>query len=215
MTYEGLRLNVLKYKRKGLASYRRKRLNKSEFTIISNNCWGGMVYESYGLKKQSPTVGLFFMAKDYIRFVSNLEMYINCELKFISREQSKWSNEMETFNIPSYVPIGVLNDDVEIIFLHYHSEQEAYDKWKRRCARVNWDKLLIKFNDQNGCDEEDIKAFDALPFKNKICFTVKAYPELKSVVKIKVPSKHKFIPASYEPFGKNKSIDINAVINSL
>ena len=68
-TYEGLRLKVLKVRRNLFADIRRKGLENTDFTIISNNCWGGMVYESYNLPKQSPTVGLFFMASDYILFV--------------------------------------------------------------------------------------------------------------------------------------------------
>lgn len=59
-TYEGIRLKGLEYKRVLFAKYRKKKLINSNFSIISNNCWGGMVYESYNLPKQSPTVGLFF-----------------------------------------------------------------------------------------------------------------------------------------------------------
>ena len=68
-TYEGLRLKILKYWRLGLANYRKKQLKSTNFTIISNNCWGGMIYESYNLPKESPTVGMFFIAKDYIEFL--------------------------------------------------------------------------------------------------------------------------------------------------
>ena len=63
-TYEGLRLKILKYWRVGLANHRKKQLKFTDFTIISNNCWGGMIYESYNLPKESPTVGMFFMATD-------------------------------------------------------------------------------------------------------------------------------------------------------
>lgn len=58
-TYEGLRLKVLKVRRNLFADIRRKGLENTDFTIISNNCWGGMVYESYNLPKQSPTVDYF------------------------------------------------------------------------------------------------------------------------------------------------------------
>lgn len=83
-TYEGFRLKIQKYKRLGLANFRKKQLKFTEFTIISNNCWGGIVYESYNLPKQSPTIGLFFMAKDYIEFLSDLKGYIYGELTFIN-----------------------------------------------------------------------------------------------------------------------------------
>lgn len=39
---------------------RREKLTHTDFTIISNNCWGGTVYEAHNLPKESPTVGMFF-----------------------------------------------------------------------------------------------------------------------------------------------------------
>lgn len=84
-TYEGLRLKILKYWRIGFADYRKKKLKSTDFTIISNNCWGGMIYESYNLPKESPTVGMFFIAKDYIEFLSDIKGYVNGKLTFIKR----------------------------------------------------------------------------------------------------------------------------------
>lgn len=92
MTYEGLRLKILKYWRIGLADYRRRKLNNTDFTIISNNCWGGMIYESYNLPKESSTVGMFFMAEDYIEFLSDLKGYIIGKLTFIKPEESRWKD---------------------------------------------------------------------------------------------------------------------------
>ena len=76
MTYEGLRLKLLRQYRLKFAKIRRKKLENTNFTIISNNCWGGMIYESYDLPKESPTVGMFFMADEYIRFLGNIKDYI-------------------------------------------------------------------------------------------------------------------------------------------
>lgn len=36
--------------------FRQRKLNSTDFTIISNNCWGGVVYEYYNIQKNSPTV---------------------------------------------------------------------------------------------------------------------------------------------------------------
>lgn len=184
-----------------------------------------MIYESYNLPKESPTVGMFFMADDYIKFLTHLKEYIAAPLCFIQPGDSRWKNEDATKGDKRFgsYPIGKLEisngggqtESIEIFFLHYHSAQEAKDKWERRIKRINWDKLFVKFNDQNGCTEDHIKAFDELPYKNKVCFTVKAYPEYKSVIRIKAPKSHEFIRASYEPFGKNKNIDITKVLNNL
>ena len=72
--------------------HRGRKLKSTNFTIISNNCWGGMIYESYNLPKESPTVGLFFMAKDYIEFLSDLKGYINGKPTFINPEESRWKD---------------------------------------------------------------------------------------------------------------------------
>ena len=221
-TYEGLRLKLLKYWRIGLANYRKKQLHFTDFTIISNNCWGGMIYESYNLPKESPTVGLFFMAKDYIEFLSDLKGYINGTLSFIDPEKSRWKNMQELSGDKRFgtYPVGVLSNGkntVELFFLHYHSEQEAKEKLERRTQRINWDRLLVKFNDQNGCTEKDVNEYMKLPFKNKLFFTCKHWPDEneKNYTIIRQSFKNDFIRASYEPFGENKYIDITSVINQL
>lgn len=225
-TYEGLRLKVQKKIRTNhfLVEKRKKLLNEENFTIISNNCWGGMIYESYNIPKESPTVGMFFMADDYIKFLTHLKEYIAAPLCFIQPGDSRWKNEDATKGdkrFGSYpvgkleISIGGQKESIEIFFLHYHSAQEVKDKWERRIKRINWDKLFVKFNDQNGCTEEHIKAFDELPYKNKVCFTVKAYPKYKSVIRIKSPKSHEFIRASYEPFGKTRYMDMAKLLNSL
>lgn len=217
-TYEGLRLRILKYWRIGLADYRRRKLNNPDFTIISNNCWGGMIYESYNLPKKSPTVGLFFMAEDYIKFIYDLKGYFAADLTFIAPEESKWKDALKVSGNKRYgtYPVGKLKD-IEIFFLHYHSEQEAKEKWERRIKRINWDRLLVKFNDQNGCTTEDAKNFMELPLKNKLFFTCKEWPQISGggYTFIRQFPKYDYIMASYEPFGKSKYIDINDVINSL
>lgn len=222
-TYEGLRLKFLGIWRKALANWRKKGLKNEDFTIISNNCWGGMIYESYNLPKESPTVGLFFMADDYLKFLSHLREYLSAELVFITPSESRWKNSItangdkrnDTYPIGKLEIITRGTESIEVFFLHYHSEQEAKEKWERRISRINWDRLLVKFNDQNGCTAEHIKAFDELPYNNKICFTVKEYPQYKSVVRVKAPKGHEFIRASYEPFGKSKFIDVTKLINHI
>ena len=201
---------------------RGKKLNNRNFTIISNNCWGGTVYEAYNLPKESPTVGMFFMAEDYITFLSDLKGYINGTLEFIKPERSRWKDASQVSGDKRFgsYPVGVLSNgknNVEIFFLHYHSEEEAKDKWERRCKRINWDKLLVKFNDQNGCMSKNVQAFMNLPFKNKLFFTCKEWPGISRggyTVIWQFP-KHDSIMASYEPIGKNKYIDITSVINRL
>lgn len=200
---------------------RGNKLKNKDFTIISNNCWGGTVYEAYDLPKKTPTAGLFFMAQDYIRFLSDLKGYINGTLTFIDPKDSKWNGCSQISSDSRYgtYPIGLLSngkDSVEVFFLHYHSENEAEEKWKRRCQRINYDKLLIKFNDQNGCTEKELKEFISLPYKNKIFFTCKKW-SVKSddIVYISQPFHKDHIQASYEPFENSRHADIGRMINEL
>jgi uncharacterized protein (DUF1919 family) len=147
-----------------LAPFRRKLLSCKDFTIISNNCWGGLCYEYFGLPKQSPTIGVFFFASEYILFVKNLRHYLAEELIFIDIAKSKHYNFLKERNI--HCPIGLI-DDVEIIFLHYPSEKIAKEKWIRRVERVNWDNLVFKFSQMNDCSLKDLEDFDNLDLPGK------------------------------------------------
>lgn len=109
MSIEGLRLIWMDQIRLRLANQRKKELKYKDFTIISNNCWGGMIYESYNLPKCTPTVGLFFMAEDYIEFLSDLRGYVYGNLSFISPSETKWKTMppvREDKRYGSY-PVGV------------------------------------------------------------------------------------------------------------
>lgn len=215
MTYEGLRLKLLAFKRIKFANIRKKKINKEKFTIISNNCWGGEVYESYNLIKQSPTVGLFFMASDYIKFLKNIHYYLNQQLEFINPQSSANINHFKNDKSYGNYPVAKLGD-IEIFFMHYKSENEAIQKWNRRIKRIDWNHILYKFNDQNDCTLKEIKEFSELPVRHKICFTVrKDFEKYPSVVRIKSQKSHSSIYASYEPFGNNKDINVNQLINSL
>ena len=219
-SYEGLRLKVLETDRKLFGKKRTRLLNKTSFTIISNNCWGGEVYEYYGLQKQSPTVGLFFMADDYIKFLSDLKGFVEADLSFISPEESKWKDYWSgKDNRFGQFPIGKLQNrggvQIEIFFLHYDSEQQAKEKWVRRCDRIDWENLIVKFNDQNGCNQDHIDQFLNLPFKNKLFFTVRSWTHSNHDCYQFQQPKGDFILASYEPFGRNKTIDVTAYINGI
>ena len=140
-------------------------LRNKDFTIISNNCWAGRAYQYLDMPYLSPTVGLYFFAPDYIKFVSDLRRYLDIPLRFIDPSESKYYEILKERN-QTDKPVGRL-DDVEIVFLHYKSQEEALEKWNRRKARVNFDNIFIKMSRMNCCTEDHIKEFDSLDFKNK------------------------------------------------
>ena len=65
--------HILQYvKRKVIIPINRMRLHNSNFTIISNNCAGGIMYHDLGERFNSPTVNLMFYASDFFTFLENL-----------------------------------------------------------------------------------------------------------------------------------------------
>lgn len=158
-------------------------LKNRDFTIISNNCWGGHVYQYFGMQYNSPTIGLTFFADEYLKFASNLKKYLSMDLKFIPKSESRYYRVYKEKK--KYYPIGVLGD-IEIVFLHYTSEDEAREKWNRRKARMNWDNLIVKFNDMNLATEEHIRRFDKLPYRNKICFVANPVLGTKCTLEFKM-----------------------------
>jgi len=162
------------------------RLKQSDFTIISNNCWGTFIYKKFGLPYSSPFVNLLIYAPDYIKLLENFsEDIFKQDIYFIPKEKSKYIQEMkELGHYDTYYPIGILAN-IELHFLHYKTEQEAQQKWIKRCNRINFNKLIFKFSDGNCFKDEYVYRFNSLKFKNKIFFSSKQYLELTSVVTLK------------------------------
>ena len=153
---------------KVLVLYRKKKIVSADFSIISNNCWAGHVYRRYGLPYLTPTVGLYFFADDYVKLCSDLQGYMSKELEFIPYTESKHRKIIEQRN-QTHVPIARLGD-VEIVFLHYSTAEEAARKWQRRVRRINYDNIIYKFSQMNYCTDEHLEYFDQIVASKKICF---------------------------------------------
>ena len=150
-----------------------RKLITPDTSIISSNCFAGRIMQDLGMQYNTPTLGLYFFADDYIEFLSNLKYYLTeAKLEFLDESRYPLGNERRA-KWTHWYPIGLLGGKVEIQFLHYHTEKEAAEKWYRRAQRVNFDKLFIIGMEQNLCTIDDIKAFDKLPFEKKIFFSTK------------------------------------------
>lgn len=159
-----------------------KKYIDKDITIISSNCFAGRIMQDLKMEYNSPTLGLWMMPDDFPIFCSNLSYYLNADICLAKQSKNELGNYKMTHAKHPY-PVGLLDNNLEIHFLHYHTIEETVSKWKRRANRVNLDKILIIASEQNGCTEEDIKAFDAIPHKNKLFFCSKPYP-YKSVIYI-------------------------------
>jgi uncharacterized protein (DUF1919 family) len=171
----------------------RSKVKNKNFTIISNNCWAGAVYEDLQMEYKTPTIGLFFYAPCYIKFLKNFNHYIKQPLTF---KVTSIYEEAREFRKNNSYPLGVL-DDIEVHFLHYKNQTEALEKWNRRIQRINYNNLFINFCDRDLCTEEHIREFDKLDFLKKVCFTAQQYPELKSVVWLKKYKDKPFVGTLY------------------
>ena len=197
-------IRYIKITDKLLINIRRRKINNNDFTIISNNCWAGYVYRRYGMSYLTPTVGLYFFADDYVKFCKDLKAYMQLPLEFISHTESKYSEIIKKRNQYN-VPIARVGD-VEIIFLHYKTEEEAREKWERRAKRINYDNLIFKFSMMNCCTDEHLMAFDALKCDKKICFVP---PEYKDKIRCAVP----FLSSKGDHEIKNDSAEYSRYIN--
>lgn len=148
----------------------RKRLKNRTPTLLASNCTGGFILHDLGLPFHSPFVNLYLTPKDFIRYLQRIEHYQTQPLQFIECGKT--------------YPVAKLAD-LTLHFMHYESEQAAKNKWQARTQRMNLDQLFIIMTDRDGCDYQDLQAFDRLPFANKIVFTHKPYPELNSAFYLK------------------------------
>lgn len=192
----------------------RFKIKEDDFTIISNNCWGTFIYKKFGLAYQSPFINLMIFAPDYIELLENFSVELLSQISFIEHKDSKHKDEMLKLNIyGENYPIGILDNQYELHFLHYHSAADAKDKWLRRVDRMNVNKLIFKFSDGDKFEDDMAKRFDNLNFENKVCFTAKEYNGLKSVVTLKKFKNENRVHDEWKH--ANKNFNIVSFINNL
>lgn len=146
----------------------RKNTKKENISIIASDCIGGVLYKALHRRMDSPTINMFFSAGDFIKLCKNIDYYL--EQRIVS--------DVEVASDETW-PVGRLGD-IKVHLVHYKSVEEANEKWEERKKRVHRDALYFMMNDRNGCTEEDIAAFDSLPYENKVIFTHLPYPQYKS-----------------------------------
>lgn len=146
---------VQREKNEKLIKQMKTKLKCKEVSIVSQNCIGGVICHDLGMPFLSPTVNLFFSAIDFVKFVQNMNYYVETELKM------KWEEEY---------PVGYL-DDIKIHFMHYDTCNEARDAWERRKKRICWDKILVLSTDMEGFDDNTYEEWKKIAYP-KILFTV-------------------------------------------
>lgn len=161
-----------KYRNSLDSEIREKLKDCRDFTIFSNNCLGGVFYHDAGYQFTSPLINTAMDGDDFLKFLSKPQYYLEHELVF--------------FSFPGRNhPIARI-DDIEINFVHYKTPEECIEKWESRAQRIVWDNIFIVATNHDGmCHDDCMERFDKLPYKNKIMFVTKDYPEYEWAIPIK------------------------------
>lgn len=130
-------------------------------TLISNNCIAGYIYHDVRGKFYSPTINLQIAPVDYVKFVNNMDFYLNQDLVEIQEPSDegfkKLGGEKITF------PVGRLGDII-IYFQHYKNFTEAKSKWESRKERIIADNIVLLLVD-TFCTQEILEEYSNAPFR--------------------------------------------------
>lgn len=159
-------------KRDRIAKKAYGQLKAKNISIISQNCIGGVFYHDMHMRFLSPTINLFFKEPDFVKFVLNLEYYMELDIEM------HWDEEY---------PIGIL-EDVTVYFMHYNTCHEAKEAWNKRKERINWDKIIVIATDMEGFNEDVWEKWCQIAYP-KVLFTamernssdVVVFPQYKEI----------------------------------
>lgn len=168
------------------------KLYESNISIISNNCWGGMAYNTLGMECLSPFKNLFIEDLDYLKIISDISKYLNNEPILDRYEVEKHSN----INYP------VLRiDDVEIHCNHTTDANRAIGDWTRLKEKVNHNNLFFEMYTTN----QDIaeKFVNIIKEYRGICFVPWKTKSDKMMQLILAPKQKEF----YEAVNVNASLN--------
>ena len=164
---------ILRYLRRIVRYRNRNRLRNRSFSLVTNNCIGGIISHDIHLRFLSPTVNLSFTNDGFILFCQHLVYYLSIPVEEVKSDKG--------------YPVGVLKGeygDVLLYFMHYDSFLEAKNKWEERASRVNMENLFILMEAQK-CDESILHQFDELEFPNKVILTEGYHPGIRCSFPVK------------------------------
>lgn len=163
-TLKKIKLILRDFYRKDIDLSMQNRLKNHKFSIISQNCIGGILYHELNQQFLSPTINLWMSSSDFIKFCKDLKK--NLEVDLIELKDSSKN-----------YPIGKLGDII-INFTHYDSFEEAKKKWDERKNRINYENLFFIMVEKDGCRKKEIEDFANLPYEHKMVLTCNNYDNI-------------------------------------
>ncbi len=131
------------------------KLRENPVSIITNDCFGGILYHYLNLEFSSPFINCWIGADDFLQLVNDLREYMKQPLLL------KYEGDMYQ------CPVGTLTylqNEICIHFNHSYSFDEAKRDFERRRNRINWDNIFICSNFSNRAYTEN---FAKLPYRKK------------------------------------------------
>ena len=158
-------------------------LRVSQLSILSMNCFGGVVCNLMGMQFNSPFINMFLSEEDFLSMLEQDPRHsLTGSLKLV--------RTVHEDKLDIMYPVYELNG-IELNMNHYADFNEARNKWYERLQRVNWYNLLIAMYTDS---KEVLQRFDRLPFGKKVCFVPfesdlpSAFPFDRNKLGIKIPT---------------------------
>ena len=103
----------------------------TDFSVMSDDCWGGELYRLLGVSGRSPMMGLGMIGDDYLNFIKNLH----------KADAATFQPQLYYKSYPVVAtPYG------KIHFLHYPSRATAERFFLSRYDSINWDRVIYKID---------------------------------------------------------------------
>jgi uncharacterized protein (DUF1919 family) len=142
--------------------YQHRRLLRRDFTIISDDCWGGQIYSVFGLKCHSPFIGMGVTAHEYIDFLNHFFDEGALDVLGVSTRADGKYHLIQTRH-------ALLHG------MHYDSAEDFRHTYERRCKTILRDRVFIKIDfGKKKYTADDIARWNALKLPNSVAL----YPDL-------------------------------------
>lgn len=135
-----------------------KKLRRSKLSILSMNCFAGLLYHRFALPFLSPTINMYTSEEDFLEFLKNPVENVRGEFNLVKTE----FNDVLGFEYPVFKIC-----ESEWHMNHYKDFEMAKNKWRERSQRINWFNTLVTMYTES---YKVLAEFDKLPFAKKVCF---------------------------------------------
>lgn len=104
---ERIRAEYLYIKRKAYIDELREYIH-DDTTVISSNCFAGRIMQDLKIKYNSPTLGVYFFAPEYNKFLKDIKYYLTkAKLEFVEESKYELGNKRRA-EWSHWYPIGNL-----------------------------------------------------------------------------------------------------------